>query len=75
MEILKTHIIIFFTFVKYARARDELFKNVFHICNLNIVNTHVLLWGDTSVTDKDNEHLFSLVHMYIKKPKRFNIQL
>ena len=29
------------------------------------------------VTDKDNEHLFSLVHihMYIKKSKRFNIQL
>lgn len=46
-------IIIFFSFVKYARASDELSNNVFIICNLNIVNTHVLLWGDTSLTDKD----------------------
>ena len=65
----------FFSCVKYARARDELFNNVFNICNLNIVNTHVLLWGDTSITDKDNEHLFSLIHIYIKKSKRFNIHL
>ena len=45
------------------------------ICNLNIVNNHVLFWGDTSISDKDNEHLFSLVHVYIKKSVRFNIQL
>ena len=73
MEKLKTRIIIFFSCVKYAKARDELFNNVFNICNLNIVNTHVLLWGDTALTDKNNEHLFSLVHIYIKKCKRFNI--
>ena len=65
----------FFSYVKYARARDELSNNVFIICNLNIVNTHVLLWGDASISDKDNEHLFSLVHKYIKKSKRLNIQL
>ena len=65
----------FFTCVKYARARDELFNNVFNICHLNIVNTHVLLWGDTSITDKDNEHLFFLVHMYIRKSKRLSTRL
>ena len=64
-----------FSCVKYDRARDELFNNVFNICNLNIVNTHVLLWRDTSITDKDIENLFSQVHIYIKKSKRFNIHL
>ena len=30
----------FFSCVKYAKARDELFNNFFNICNLNILNTH-----------------------------------
>ena len=50
----------------YTVSRDEL-------CNSNIVNTRVLLWGDASLTDNDEEHLFGLVHMYIKESKRLNI--
>lgn len=62
----------FFSCTKYARARDELFNNVFKIRNLNIVNTHVLLWGDVSVSDSVNETLFSMVHLFIKKSERFS---
>lgn len=62
----------FFSCTKYARARDELFNNVFKIRNLNIVNTHVLLWGDVTVSDSVNETLFSMVHLFIKKSERFS---
>lgn len=62
----------FFSCIKYARARDELFNNVFKIRNLNIVNTHVLLWGDVTVSDSVNETLFSMVHLFIKKSERFS---
>ena len=57
----------------YTISRDELCNNVFSICNSNIVNTRVLLWGDSSLTYNDEEHLLGLVHMYIKKPNRLNI--
>ena len=65
---LKTLIIIFFLHV----LKNDIFNEIFRIENLNIVNTHVLLWGDCSIGTTDNKHLFSLVHRYIKSSKRFN---
>ena len=35
-------------------------NNMFNICHLNIINTHVS--GNTLVSQKDSEHLFPLVH-------------
>ena len=69
---LKTPIIYFFTCTKYSALRNDIFKEIFRIKNLNIVNTRVLLWGDCSIGITDNKHLFSLVHRYIKSSKRFN---
>ena len=62
----------FFTCTKYSALRNDIFNEIFRIENLNIVNTHVLLWGDCSIGTTDNKHLFSLVHRYIKSSKRFN---
>lgn len=39
--------------------------------DLNIVITHILQWGDGKLSNNANEHLFSLVHIYIKKSKIF----
>ena len=46
---LKTPIIIFFTCTKYSALRNDILNEIFRIENLNIVNTHVLLWGDCSI--------------------------
>lgn len=62
----------FFSCTKYACARNELFNNVFKIQNLNLVNPHVLLWGDVTISDSINENLFSMVHLFIKKSERFS---
>ena len=61
----------FFTCTKYTTARNDLFNEIFRIENLNIVNTHVLLWGDSSISNTDNKHLFNLVQHYIKASERF----
>ena len=52
-------------------ARNDLFNEKFRFENLNIVNTHVLLWGDSSISNTDNKHLFNLVQHYIKASERF----
>lgn len=62
----------FFTCNKYKDARNVLFNDIFQIVNLNIVNTHVLLWGDSAISDNENNHLFTLVYNYIKNTERFN---
>ena len=38
---------------------------------LHIVDTHVLLSGDNSISVKENEKLFSYVQFFIKKSGRF----
>lgn len=37
--------------------------------DLNIANTHILLWGDDKLNNTVNDHLFSLVQIFIKNPK------
>lgn len=31
-------------------------KLPFHFVNLNTVNTHVLLWGENTISDNENKH-------------------
>ena len=62
----------FFSCNKYRNARYELFNKIFNIEKLKIVNTHVLLWGDPSLSNEENEYLFSLIHIFIKQSSRFN---
>lgn len=40
-------------------------NNIFYIVNLSIVNTHILLWGDSAISDDVNKYLFKLVYNYI----------
>ena len=47
---------LFFTCTKYSALRNDIFKEIFRIENLYIVNTHVLLWGD-SLTKKNYSKL------------------
>ena len=35
--------------------------------SLHIVDTRVLLWGNNSISVKENEKLFSYVQLFIKK--------
>ena len=42
----------------------------FRFSCLNIVTTHVLLWGDCSKGITENNNLFSLVNIYVKSCKR-----
>lgn len=46
----------FFTCNKYKEARNVMLNEIFNIVNLNIVNTHVLLWGDNAISVSENKH-------------------
>ena len=61
----------FCTCTKYTTARNALFNEIFRIENLDIINTDVLLWGDSSISNTDNKHLFNQVQTYIKDSERF----
>ena len=61
----------FFSCTKYSASRNDLFNAVFKIDNLHIVDTHVLLWGDNSISIDDNVKLFSNVQLFIKRSGRF----
>lgn len=55
----------FFTCKKYKDAENVLFTRIFHILNLNIVNTYDLLWSESAISDNENIHLFtSVYYMY-----------
>ena len=62
----------FFTCPRYNVARNVLFNNIFSIDKLHIVNTHVLLWGDNSISIPENKYLFTAVQAYIKQSGRFD---
>lgn len=60
-----SEVLTFFTGKKYKDAKNVLFTRIFHILNLNIVNTYVLLWGESAISDNENLHLFtSVYYMY-----------
>lgn len=63
----------FFSCVKYNIPRNDLFNVIFRIENLNIIDTHVLLWGDNSFSITENENLFFNVQLFLKRSRRFNI--
>lgn len=60
----------FFTCNKYKDARNVLFNDIFQIVNLNFVNTHVLLWGESAISDNESKHLFTLVYNYSKNTEK-----
>lgn len=53
-----------FSSSKYSAHRNELCNVIFN--NLQILNTSILLWGD-SISPPENENLFSKVLLFIKK--------
>ena len=62
----------FFNCNKYAIQRNELFNSIFRMKNLCIVGTHALFWGDNSLSDLENKHLFQFEQIFIKKFGRFS---
>ena len=63
---------ITFLLVLNILQREMIFlMKYFGLKTCNIVNTHVLLWGDSSISNTDNKHLFNLVQKYIKDSERF----
>ena len=64
MENKKILTTTFFNCNKYAMQRNELFNSIFRMKNLCIVNTHVLLWVDNSLSDIENKHLFQFVRLF-----------
>ena len=62
-----THLVLLFVCNQYSALRNNIFNEIFRIENYkNILNNHVLLWGDCSLGITDNNYLFNLVYLYIK---------
>ena len=61
----------FFECSRYTRARNSLFDELLVLDNVNVVDTHLLLWGNELFSDDINFQIFTAVHKFIKNSKRF----
>lgn len=61
----------FFKCKNYTIARNNFFLNLLQLDHFRIINTHLLLWGDESLSLEINKQLFSLVQLYINETGRF----
>lgn len=58
LDYMKMHTFFFFTCTNYTNARNNYFLQLGHFC---VINTHLLLWGDESLsTIINNQLIFSV---------------
>lgn len=62
---------LFFGCKNYTNARNELFSNLLNLNQINIINCHLLLWGDESLSVNLNQHIFLAVQRFIRDCGRF----
>ena len=66
----------FFVCNKYQYAREKLFRDLLCLTKpnikLNIIDCHLLLWGDESQNVEINKYIFQSVHKFIRDSGRFN---
>ena len=46
----------------YNQARNRLFNELLKIDQINIIDTHFLLWGNEALPESLNKIIFALVH-------------
>ena len=56
----------------YKQARNRLFNELLKIDQINIIDTHFLLWGNEALPESLNKIIFAHVHNYIRDSSRFN---
>ena len=61
----------FFTCNKYSKFRYKLMDNLLRLKDLNIIDTHLLLWGNDVLSTEVNNCIFSYVQTYIHETNRF----
>ena len=62
----------FFSCPLYKQARNRLFNELLKIDQTNIIDTHLLLWGNEALPESLNKIIFAHVHNYIRDSSRFN---
>ena len=62
----------FFSCPLYKQARNRLFNELLKIDQTNIIDTHLLLWGNEALPESLNKIIFAHVHYYIRDSSRFN---
>lgn len=61
LDYMKMHTIFFFTCTNYTNARNNYFHKLLQLGHFCVINTHLLLWGDESLsTIINNQLIFSV---------------
>ena len=62
---------LFFVCKKYSLARQSLMANLLSLNYLYIIDVHLILWGDESLTGDQNIKIFKAVQIFIQECGRF----
>ena len=62
---------LFFVCKKYSSLRQSFMYNLLSLNFLNIIDVHLLLWGDNTLSYDENIKIFKEVHTFIQKCGRF----
>jgi len=58
---------------KYTESRRTMIMSLLNIHNFDVINTHLLLWGDEVLSETINDHIFVITQSFIRDSKRFNL--
>ena len=61
----------FFNCKNYTNARNKFLLQLLQQDHFRVINTHLLLWGDESLSNDINNYLFYTVHTLIQESGRF----
>lgn len=63
---------LFFVCKKYTRARNSLMNKLLTLRYVHIIDAHLLLWGDDSLTNTQNTEIFKTVQIFLSECGRFS---
>ena len=55
----------------HTNARNKLLLQLLQQDHFRVINTHLLLWGDESLSNDINNYLFYIVQTFIQESGRF----
>ena len=62
---------LFINCTKSTNARNKLLLQLLQQDHFRDINTHLLLWGDESLSNDTNNYLFCIVQTFIQESGRF----
>jgi hypothetical protein len=63
---------LFFACKKYTTARQFLMNKLLSFNYIYIIDVHLMLWGDKSLSEAQNIEIFKIIHLFLNECGRFS---